>query len=333
MAVVAVTGVSGPLAPSVLRALGDDPSVERVIALPAHDLAAAKLTEVLRGVDTIVLLVPPLAPPRAKRSPVPPCTSDTRRLLDAAGSASVEALVCLSTAMVYGAWPGNPVPLTEDAPVRPNSGLGYAVQLAETERLASEWRDSHRGSRVVTLRPATVVGPGVDNWVARAAGEPTGVGSAAPPPMQYLHVDDLASALVLGVNAGLDGVFNVAPDGWVSGEEAQALASGTRLPLRLPVPAPLARLVGASASLPDAIPWLVHPWVVANDRIRAAGWQPTYSNEEALVMGSDPAGRSGRSWPRLMAAIGGSLAVGAVGAGAAEATRRLSRRWRGVPKG
>src|SRR5262249_54553324 len=42
-----------------------------------------------------------------------------RAVLDAASSAGVGHLVVLSTAMVYGAWGNNAVPLTEAAPLRP----------------------------------------------------------------------------------------------------------------------------------------------------------------------------------------------------------------------
>ena len=53
------------------------------------------------------------------------------------------------------------------------------------------------------------------------------------PPAQFLHLDDLASAVVLAVDRRLDGVFNVAPDGWVAGERVRAL-SGGRPRIRLP---------------------------------------------------------------------------------------------------
>ena len=69
-----------------------------------------------------------------------------------------DTLVVVSSAMVYGAWPNNPVPLTEDAPMRPNPGFDYATAKAETERLALEWRDGTPGARLAVLRPATVLG-------------------------------------------------------------------------------------------------------------------------------------------------------------------------------
>jgi hypothetical protein len=34
---------------------------------------------------------------------------------------------------------------------------------------------------------------------------------------------------------------------------------------------------------PGVVELFRHPWVVANDRLRATGWAPTRSNEEALL--------------------------------------------------
>jgi len=62
-------------------------------------------------------------------------TDVTRRLLNAASAAGVRHLVVLSTATVYGAWPNNPVPITEDAPLRPVPDFAYAVGHAEVEQL------------------------------------------------------------------------------------------------------------------------------------------------------------------------------------------------------
>ena len=83
----------------------------------------------------------------------------TRRVLEAAAGAGIGGIVVVSSAMVYGAWPNNPVPLTEDAPLRPNPGVTFATQKAEIERLVAEWADDHPGLPVAVLRPVTVVGP------------------------------------------------------------------------------------------------------------------------------------------------------------------------------
>jgi nucleoside-diphosphate-sugar epimerase len=230
--------------------------------------------------------------------------------------------VVISSAMVYGAWPNNPVPLTEDAPMRPNPGFDYATAKAESERVALEWRDAAPGRRLAVLRPATVLG-GDDGRLTRLLRDvlPAGVGDAIPP-VQYLHRDDLADAVVLACEAGLDGVFNVAPDGWMSEEEAEALTAG-------PLPARVRRRIGwLRPDVPaDLMPYLLHPWVVANDRLRAAGWKPRYSSEEAFVAGAGVPGWQSLSLGRRQAIAlgGGAAAVGAAVAGAVALYRRRPR--------
>ena len=78
----------------------------------------------------------------------------------------VRTVVRVSSATVYGAWADNPVPLTEDAPLRPND-FSPAVQGAEVERLLSEWRAARPDVVVTTLRSAMVVGPGAERLPAR----------------------------------------------------------------------------------------------------------------------------------------------------------------------
>ena len=48
-------------------------------------------------------------------------------LLHLASESKISRVVVVSSAMVYGAWPNNSVPLSEDAPVRPNPESAFAV--------------------------------------------------------------------------------------------------------------------------------------------------------------------------------------------------------------
>ena len=73
----------------------------------------------------------------------------------------------MSTAAVYGAWATNPIPLTEDAPLRPNPGFGPAVHAAEVERLLHEWQHDQPDAMVTVLRAAPVLGAGAEHLWAR----------------------------------------------------------------------------------------------------------------------------------------------------------------------
>jgi hypothetical protein len=61
---------------------------------------------------------------------------------------------------------------------------------------------------------------------------------------------------------------------------------------------------------PELLPYTVHPWVVANDRLRADGWEPAATNEEAYV-----ASHRAGPWATLSPRRRQELALGASAAG------------------
>ncbi|HVX19653.1 MAG TPA: NAD-dependent epimerase/dehydratase family protein [Acidimicrobiales bacterium] len=241
------------------------------------------------------------------------------------------SLVVVSSAMVYGAWTTNPVPLTDAAPVRPNPGFAPALALAEVERRVADWHDDHPANTVAVLRPVTTVAPDRPGWLARALRSALGFPvEDHDPPTQFLHVDDLASAVDIVRRSGVEGTVNVAPDGWLDGAARRALDVRPRI--RLPE-AVAARLhgwrwrLGVAPTPPELLPYAVHPWVVANDKVRSAGWVPEHTNEEAWVAGH-PAGPLATLSPqRRQELILGGAAVAAAGAGvvAGGAIRRRRR--------
>ena len=333
-----MTGAAGALGSRVVPLAAADPEVTSVVAIDLRrpttvpdgvevellDLAHADLKTAFEGATAVVHLV---QVPELGDQP-PPGLGDaaiTARVLDAAGAASVPHVVLLSSAAVYGAWSNNPVPLTEDQPLRPNPGASIATQKAEIERLAAEWRDDHPGATVTVLRPALVVSDEHHGWPARVLRRSSAVPvTGEEPPAQYLDLDDLAAAVDLARRDRLDGPCNVAPDGWIDGDTMRQLAGGTP---RLRVASHVAsRLVsftwrsGIGPTPPELLPYAVHPWVVANDRLRAAGWTPQHSNEEAYVAAS-----ASRPWADLSPRRRQELVLGVTAAGIAAAGVAVAR--------
>lgn len=316
---VVVTGTEGRTAQRLVPHLRDLDGVEAV-ATARSAATAGEFERFFDGADAVVHLG---------------SATDIGAVLEAATSASVRSLVYRSSATVYGAWPDNPVPLTEDVPIRPNPGFGFALEHAEAERRVNEWRENDAGVTAAILRPASVVAPGDESWESDVLGRPPRLRrSEALPPVQFLHVDDAVTAFAHAVLLGLDGTYNVAADGFVSGETARALAtSGLTWPLpdRFAAAAEgwLWRL-GWGGAPPAAVPYLTHPWVVANDKLTASGWSASHANEEALV-----AARRGSWWRELSPqrrqelALGVGTAAGVVSAGAGLlGLRGLARRRR-----
>jgi nucleoside-diphosphate-sugar epimerase len=246
----------------------------------------------------------------------------------------VEHVVFVSSAMVYGAAANNPVPLTEEATVRPDVEFVFARQLASAEELVEQWRTARSGRATCVLRPAVALSGGGGSRLATALVYGFGRRLAeADPPSQFLHLDDLAAAVAVGIERRLDGVFNVAPDGWVPGERIRAL-SGERP--RLPLPERLADVVAglrwrfARGPIPPGLlPYTRQPWVVSNGRLRAEGWAPTVTNEQTYVEGTEaPWWTMVSPKRRQELALGVGVVVLAAGAvaGLVFARRRLSRR-------
>jgi nucleoside-diphosphate-sugar epimerase len=298
MGTVVVTGVESPLGRRVARLVAAEPGTEvvglaagPVVGLPAEvdvrrlDLAAHDVKPHVEHAEAVIHLVSSVpATPAAATDDV----TVARRVLEAAGDTGVRHLVVLSSATVYGAWPDNPVPLTEDATLRPNPGFPFAAERAEIERLTAEWREAHPGATAAVLRPARAAGSDHRDWLVRALRPgPAVPDDALEPPVQFVALDDLAAACDLARRRRLDGAYNVAPPGSIPPDEVRAL---TGAPPRVRLPRRVAnRLVrwgfrwGLGPTPPALVPYTLHPWVVASDRLRAEGWAATVSNEEACV--------------------------------------------------
>ena len=330
-ATVVITGVSGFLGQAVLRRLAGSPAVGRVVGLDVRepgfrprglqfhlvDVTGSDLAPLFEGADVLVHLagVHDAIPDEELMARVN--VGGTRRVLDAAASAGVSKVVLVSSAAVYGAWPNNPIPLNEDAPLRPNPGFPLGVHKAELERLLAEWALARPAVTTTVLRPAFVLGARADHAIARLirARVPLTVGGSVAP-VQFVHEDDATEAIALAVERDLPGVFNVAADGWLSRDELRALLGRKVQPAVGPelMERALRRLftAGLVDVPPSEVPYLVHPWVVAIDRLRAAGWAPRHTNEETILacVGDRERGSAGK-------------AVAAAAAGAGVATTGL----------
>jgi UDP-glucose 4-epimerase len=339
---IAVTGASGLVGQRLLARLADDERVTRLIGLDVRDplrrvrglefqrvdIAGAELKPLLEGAEVVVHLATVVDPILDEAHMARVNVEGTRRVLDAAADVGVRKVIRVSSATVYGAWPNNPVPLTEDATLRPNPGFAPAVHAAEAERLLAEWRDEHPAVTVTTLRSAPVLGPGAERLPSRLllARPPLRVRGASPP-VQAVHVDDLVSALLLAVANDLPGTYNAAADSWLNADDARALLPRTLMPA---LPAELLERIlrriwasGLGDIPPSVVPYLVHPWVVANDRLKAAGWRPRHTNEEAIVEGLDSLPPPSRAL-RYATAIGLAVTLG-VGVGLLIRRRRRRR--------
>jgi len=342
MVVIAVTGAAGLVGSALLSVLADAPDVTRLVGIDVQepirrvrglefhraDVAHSELKPLFDGVDVIVHLASVVDPIPDEWLMARVNVEGTRRVLEAAVAAGVHKVVRVSSAAAYGAWANNPVPLTEDIALRPNPDFSPAVQAAEVERLLAGWRADHPEVVVTTLRTAPVFGPGAERLPSRLVlGHPPLRVRGAAPPVQATHVDDLVAALELVVRDDHPGTFNVACDGWLDSDAARSLLPRSGVPA---LPAQLLERVltqswasGLGDVPPGAVAYLEHPWVIANDRLKALGWRPAHTNEQAIAAGLAALGPTKPLVPRWVLVIAAAL-LGA--AAAAWLTRRAIKR-------
>jgi nucleoside-diphosphate-sugar epimerase len=282
---VVVTGTAGSLQSRVVRgleALGDI----TIVATDGSD-------DVDLGIDTADVVIDMASSDHdrlaARRESA---TQFAAASLGLADQLMADQVVFVSSAMVYGANAGNPFPLTEEAVLKPDNEFVFARQLASAEELVEQWRRSRAGRVSCVLRPAIALAGDGSSRLAGALVSGLGKRFAEDdPPAQFLHLDDLASAVVLAVGRRLDGVYNVAPDGWIAGERVRAL-SGEHP--RIPLPERVSEVLGSlrwrfqRGPIPPGLRSYTHEsWVVSSGRLVAEGWRPTVTNEQAYVEGTE----------------------------------------------
>lgn len=331
--IVVLTGSTGPLGARVTRALRESLCESQVIVVKSTNEQEVPVDRC----DVVVDLGSSDYDRRAaQRESATEVAASTIFTADRLGASQV---VFVSSALVYGAFANNPVPLTEEAVLRPDVEFVFARQLASAEELVEQWRQARPGRSTCILRPVVALAAGRNSRLAAALVSGLGRRFAEDdPPSQFLHLDDLASAVALAIKSRLDGVYNVAPDGWVAGERIRAL-SGERP--RIPLPERFADVVGRlrwrfqrGPIPPGLTSYTREPWVVSNGRLRAAGWRPTVTNEQTYVEGTEaPWWTMVSPKHRQELALGGGLAAFGIAVVVAllVGRRRLSRRRVGRP--
>jgi nucleoside-diphosphate-sugar epimerase len=349
--VVAVTGAASGLGQLLARRLAGRPDLGRVVAIDERrgdvpgvtwrvlDPRDPALVARLAKVDTVVHLavddsVEGDATERAERAERN--LRGVQTVLTASAASGVRRVVLVTSAMVYGALPDNPVPLEEDAPLRAIPDGGQVSSFLEIETLVRQASLTHPGLSVTVLRPAALVGPGMDSLVTRHFEAPRLlVVRGSHPRWQFCHVDDLVSALEVAALGQVTGAVTVGCEGWMEQSEVE-LVTGLR---HIELPSSLAfgtaeRLhrLGIIPAPASDLQYVVHPWVVSSARLRAAGWRPTYDNPTSLgVLLEEIAGHhavAARRVGKREATIDATGAAAVAVVGTAALVRRARRRRR-----
>jgi nucleoside-diphosphate-sugar epimerase len=357
--VVAVTGAAHGIGELLVHRLAVSPAVKKVIAIDTirgdavdvtwrlADVRDPVLADRLAGVDVVVHLAIDESLDEGGPERHAAHVRGAATVLTAAPATGVKHVVLVTSAMVYGAQPENAVPLSEDAELRAAADSALLGDLLEVERLAAQAPRTHPGLRVTVLRPAALVGRGIDTVLTRHFEAPRLLAvKGSTTCWQFCHVDDLVSALEFVATGGLDNskasdgpgfvAAVVGSDGWLNQSEIERITGKRHIELPPSVAfgtAERLHRLGMTPASSSDLQYLVHPWAVHAQRLSGAGWRPVYGNEAALLAAlAESSGRfaiGGHRLGRRDAAAGAAVGATVALVGTAALVRRARRRRRG----
>jgi UDP-glucose 4-epimerase len=156
----------------------------------------------------------------------------TQKLLDLSHKYGIKRVVVLSTFHVYGAVAYNPALIDEEAPLKSAGLSADLIDSVELENFANIYLWRYPDLNITILRPCNIVGPGVRNTMSTLlSSEHAPVLAGFSPMMQFIHIDDMADALVLAYKKPGRGIYNVAPHDWVAYQHALQLCGCKRVPI------------------------------------------------------------------------------------------------------
>ena len=304
---VAVTGAAGYIGSQLIKHLAEVDELETVLAIdakplrrPVHNIRAARvdvtqpLSDLLHDwrIDTLVHLAFSYPVLIDRRDPITTQQTNLEALenvLAACRHARVTNFVYLSSHTVYGPHRENPVPITEDAPLRPLEAFPYAMNKARSEEMIARFSNENPEVTVTVLRSCVVLGPTAGNKVASALFRPVLLGVwKEDPPWQFIHEDDLAAVLALAVTHPKPGTYNVAGNGVVQYSEL-VRSTGAKLLKLNPGLAYTAAHLSWKFGIQDEAPaaaldFVRYPLVLSTGRVRReTGFRFRYSSREALA--------------------------------------------------
>jgi UDP-glucose 4-epimerase len=308
---VVVTGATGNVGTSVVKALSESPEIDEIVGLARRkptlkqaktswieaNVLNADLAEIFAGADAVIHLAWAIQPSRDAETLERINVEGSHRVFQAVAAAEVAKLVYASSVGVYSTGPKDRE-VDESWPTEGTQTSFYSRHKVMVERQLDRFEAENPKIQVVRLRPGLIfkdeaateirrlfIGPFLPNFLLRR-----GLLLALPRierlRFQAVHSDDVAQAYLRAVLADAGGAFNIAAAPPLSPEE-MAKRIGVR---SFPVPSGLVRgLADLSWRLrlqPTPPGWLdmaLNVPLMSSSRARSElGWEPRHSGIDAL---------------------------------------------------
>ena len=335
-----VTGATGNVGTSVVRALSQDPRVEEIVGIARRlptsqsprtrwvqaDVTVSPLEPIFEGADAVIHLAWAIQPSRDLRTLETINVHGSRRVFEAAAAAGAGALVHASSVGAYSPGPKDRR-VDESWPTEGIPSSFYSRHKAACERTLDELEARHPQLRVARLRPALIFKREAAQEIRRLFAGPLLPSPLLRPALiaflpvverlviQAVHADDVGEAYRLAAtDPTARGAYNIAAEPVLGPGELGRLL-GAR-PVKVPVKAlrAAADLTWRARLQPTPPGWLdMGLGVPVMDTRRAReelGWTPRHEAGETLLELLDGMrDRAGADTPPLDPGAGGPLRV------------------------
>lgn len=209
----------------------------------------------------------------------------TKNVVDGCLEAGVEHLVVTSSGAAYGYFSDNPVPLSEDHPLRGNDSFPYARHKRLVEGMLAEVRERHPELKQLVLRPGTILGRTTHNQITALFEKPWMLGlGGSDSPFVIIWDEDVVGAILHGLRHQSEGVYNLAGDGALTLRDMAEMMNKpyVALPAKA-VEVALSVLGPFTAYGPEQVDFLRYRPVLDNRRLKdQLGYVPRKTSRQAF---------------------------------------------------
>jgi UDP-glucose 4-epimerase len=223
----------------------------------------------------------------------------TRNVVEACIAAGVRHLTVSSSGAAYGYFADNPAWLTEDHPLRAGEAFAYAYHKRLVEEMLAQYRVSQPALGQLVLRIGTVIGATTRNQITALFQKRRILAiRGSDSPFVFIWDEDVAGALVHGLEGDRTGVYNLAGDGVLTIHEiARRLGKPTLVlpPGLLRAALRVGRALGVSRYGPEQLDFLRWRPVLDNRRLKSEfGYTPAKTTAQAFDLFAEVHAQAGR---------------------------------------
>lgn len=212
----------------------------------------------------------------------------TKNVLHAAADSGVRRIVLLSSSAAYGSHPDNPVPITEDRPLKGNENYYYSHHKQLQEETFTTYLQNHPDIQYVIIRPCVLLGPHINNQTGDLMRSKILINAAENKnvPIQFIYEDDAVEAIYHAVKSSVSGVYNIASEKTLTMPEIAKLLNKPLIQLPLWILSPLAGIAKTLNITPvgsKSLKFTVNPIVVdAAKYVETFGFKPKHDSEQTV---------------------------------------------------